>query len=123
MKKVYILLALVILLGATAVSASGGLPDSVFEWTREDGSICSAIISEYGVALDCDCPCGDAACAVIECEDCEQCQECGECEICTECKECKEEVEKEKCNAGRGNGSEGDPDCDPGNSIKNKGGD
>ena len=30
---------------------------------------------------------------------------------------------KEKCNSGRGNGSEGDPDCDPGNSAKNKGGD
>jgi len=28
-----------------------------------------------------------------------------------------------KCNAGRGNGSEGNPDCDPGNSGKNQGGD
>ena len=32
--------------------------------------------------------------------------------------------DKEKCNAGRGNGSEGDPDCDPGNSGgNNQGGD
>ena len=32
--------------------------------------------------------------------------------------------EKEKCNSGRGNDSEGDPDCDPGNSGgKNQGGD
>ena len=34
-----------------------------------------------------------------------------------------EPTEKPKCNAGRGNGSEGDPDCDPGNSGKNQGGD
>jgi len=33
------------------------------------------------------------------------------------------EPPKEKCNAGRGNGSEGTPDCDPGNSGKNNGGD
>ncbi len=32
--------------------------------------------------------------------------------------------EKEKCNSGRGNDSEGSPDCDPGNSGgKNQGGD
>jgi hypothetical protein len=31
---------------------------------------------------------------------------------------------KKKCNAGRGNGSEGNPDCDPGNSGgNNQGGD
>ena len=32
---------------------------------------------------------------------------------------------KPKCNAGNGNASETDPsnDCDPGNSVKNKGGD
>jgi len=34
-----------------------------------------------------------------------------------------EPTPKEKCNAGRGNGSEGNPDCDPGNSGKNQGGD
>jgi len=34
-----------------------------------------------------------------------------------------EKPEKVKCNSGRGNGSEGSPDCDPGNSGKNKGGD
>lgn len=34
-----------------------------------------------------------------------------------------EPTEKPKCNSGRGNGSEGEPDCDPGNSGKNKGGD
>ena len=34
-----------------------------------------------------------------------------------------EPTEKPKCNAGRGNGSEGDPECDPGNSGKNQGGD
>ena len=34
-----------------------------------------------------------------------------------------EPTPKEKCNSGRGNGSEGQPDCDPGNSGKNQGGD
>ena len=35
-----------------------------------------------------------------------------------------EKPKKQKCNAGRGNGSEGDPDCDPGNSGgHNQGGD
>ena len=32
-------------------------------------------------------------------------------------------TEKPKCNSGRGNGSEGEQDCDPGNSGKNQGGD
>ena len=35
-----------------------------------------------------------------------------------------EKTKKPKCNSGRGNGSEGNPDCDPGNSGgHNKGGD
>ena len=34
-----------------------------------------------------------------------------------------EPTEKPKCNSDRGNGSEGDPDCDPGKSYKNQGGD
>ena len=34
-----------------------------------------------------------------------------------------EPTEKPKCNSGRGNGSEGSPDCDPGKSYKNQGGD
>ena len=34
-----------------------------------------------------------------------------------------EPTKKPKCNSGRGNGSEGEPDCDPGNSGKNRGGD
>lgn len=35
-----------------------------------------------------------------------------------------EPTKKPKCNSGRGNGSEGDPDCDPGNSGgHNQGGD
>ena len=36
----------------------------------------------------------------------------------------QEPTDKPKCNSGRGNGSEGDPDCDPGNSGgHNHGGD
>ena len=34
-----------------------------------------------------------------------------------------EPTEKPKCNSDRGNGSEGSPDCDPGKSYKNQGGD
>ena len=34
-----------------------------------------------------------------------------------------EPTEKPKCNSGRGNGSEGSPNCDPGKSYKNQGGD
>ena len=121
MKKIYILLALVILLGATAVSAAGLYPDRVEVFEIPSGHTC-VLVGDY---FECYCPCVASVDTIIEyvdteCEDCESCTECAECE---ECEECKEEAEKVKCNAGRGNGSEGDPDCDPGNSGKNKGGD
>ena len=113
---VFIILCLIVialLLIPSRVGASDGLPDNIFEWVRSDGSLCSAIISEGAVALDCDCPCG---------------------ELCAEPTVTPKEThtpvptlvptDKPKCNSGRGNDSEGNPDCDPGNSGEhNKGGD
>ena len=112
MKKVYILLALVILLGATAVGAAGLYPDRVEVFEIPSGHTC-VLVEDY---FECYCPCADE-CVVVVTE--------------IEKKVIIEEKEKgkEKCNAGRGNGSElywdGNKwvDCDPGNSGKNNGGD
>ena len=107
----------VILYVGTANASSG---DVIKEWYRTDGSICSAVITEYGVAIDCDCPCL-SDCTVFEKQ-----------ETLTptdEPQDTPETTEKVKCNSGRGNGSEliwdGEKwvDCDHGNSDKNQGGD
>lgn len=112
---------ILLVLGATvAVGANSILPDGVVEWTRSDGSVCSAVVSEYGVALDCDCPC-DELCVeptvtpkVVHTSTPKT----------QEPTSTPEPTKKVKCNSGRGNGSEGDPDCDPGNSGgHNEGGD
>ena len=103
----------VVMLYVGTASAEGSV---IQEWYRADGSICSAIITEYGVAIDCDCPCL-LDCTVFEKQ-----------ETLTPT-DTPQETAKPKCNAGRGNGSEfywdGTKwvDCDPGNSGKNQGGD
>ena len=105
--------------------------------------ICVAYDSVDGssVALECFCPC-EKQIEYIERTvieevpgDCPEQEPCEECEpvviveyIQGPCDEpgcpTPEPTEKPKCNAGRGNGSEGDPDCDPGNSGgHNQGGD
>ena len=113
---------------ATPAGAGDGLPDGIAEWTRSDGSICSANLVAGGI--DCDCPCTgcepeDLCTGPIQHVSCLETPEptvspTGETPVPSE----TPEPTKVKCNSGRGNGSEGDPDCDPGNSGgHNKGGD
>ena len=99
---------------SSIVGASDGMPDNIYEWVRSDGSLCSAIITEGAVAIDCDCPCDS---------DCEFSPE--PTVSPTVETPVPSETPKPKCNSGRGNGSEGSPnDCDPGNSEgHNEGGD
>ena len=107
----------VFLMYVGTASASSG--DVIQEWYRTDGSICSAIITEYGVAIDCDCPCL-SDCTVFEKQ-----------ETLTPTDTPQETpTAKPKCNSGRGNGSEFIWDgtkwveCDPGSSGgHNQGGD
>lgn len=116
-KVVYGLLVLALLVGG-AVYAESLLPDDVQEFTNDCGYICYVWPDGSG-----------------------DCYKCLECEACDECETpnpnptpnpkptpdpdpTPEPPKKQKCNSGRGNGSEGDPDCDPGNSGgHNKGGD
>ncbi len=115
---VLILLMLIVILLLCLPRKTGASVNST-DWVRSDGSICSAIITEYGVALDCDCPC------LSNCEETQLTL------IPTDKPQPTDKpdptpkpTKKPECNSGRGNGSEGDPDCDPGNSgKKNKGGD
>ena len=99
---------LVLAIFFVAMSTASAEGSVIQEWYRTDGSICSAIITEYGVAIDCDCPCGFSPEPTVSLN--------GETPV-------PSETAKPKCNSGRGNGSEGNPDCDPGNSGKNQGGD
>jgi len=114
MKNIWIVLGLVVVVAvalvvAGNVNANGLLPDGVVEWTRSDGSICSAIVTEYGVALDCDCPC------MVGCEE-----EVVYSTLVPTDKPKETQVstlvptpiptEKVHCNNGGGNGDEG---CDP----------
>lgn len=120
MKKIYILLALVILLGATAVSAEEALPydepaPHVLGYYIPSGHYCVTDYRDGNPFTVCYCDCE----VIIECETCTECKDCEQCE--------KPVIPK--CNSGRGNGSElywdGNKwvDCDPGNSGKNQGGD
>ena len=110
----FVALVAIALMAAGKARAVAEQPGQTYEWVGQDGSICTAIITGYGVALDCDCPCHT---------DCPACEEC-ETPTPEPTPEPTPTPEEVKCNAGRGNGSEGDPDCDPGNSGgHNQGGD
>ena len=101
---------------SSIVGASDGLPEGIAEWTRSDGSICSANIVSGGI--DCDCPCYQ------DCEENERQPTLTPTEEPQPTTTPQPEPTKAKCNSGRGNGSEGSPDCDPGNSGgHNEGGD
>ena len=121
-------------------NAGGEKPEGLYEWAREDGSICSAIVTDNSVALDCDCPCENDCNMSFPWESYDVPEPTQE--VVKEPTPYNTEVvttpeptnkppdpttappEKVKCNSGRGNSSEGDPDCDPGNSGgNNQGGD
>ncbi|MCK5610955.1 DUF333 domain-containing protein, partial [Candidatus Pacearchaeota archaeon] len=54
------LIAIAVMFLPRKAGASDGLPEGVIKtWLRSDGSICSAVITDNGVALDCDCLCAE----------------------------------------------------------------
>jgi len=123
--KLYLRLGLtivlfVIVLGwVGAVMADDGQPPRVIAWEFE-GLLC---VSDYNVdgnpTTNCYCPC-EPTCQV----DTRTVQEVIEDGPVGPTPPPPDPTDKPKCNSGRGNGSEGDPDCDPGNSgDHNQGGD
>ena len=136
MKKVYLLLGLILILAAfiTTASASDSAYDTpapnVIGFEIPTGQYCVSDYREGDPFTICYCACEE-----------EECREVVYTKPTDEPKpkptdkpptvvptneptpEPTDRPEKEKCNSGRGNDSEGAPDCDPGNSGKNQGGD
>ena len=119
-KKFLIAVLLVLVVGVTTAAAQEywpWSPENVSVWEVQDADLwCVTDLRDDGPHTECYCPCEAETCAspiVIEPTD-----------VPTDTPEPPEPTEKPKCNSGRGNGSEGDPDCDPGNSGgHNQGGD
>ena len=133
---VLVMFTCLFLISVLDVGASDGIVGSkgvAFEYFEVDGATCVLAIKEQSIALDCFCPC------LSDCEESESQP------TLTPTDKPKdkptptnpppptktqpppptktEKPDKVKCNSGRGNGPEGQPDCDPGKSYKNKGGD
>ena len=113
-----ILVIALALLAVSGVFASDGQPSHVIAWEFQ-GLLC---VSDYDAGgnptTNCYCPC-EPTCQV-DTRTVQEVIEDGPLDVPTP----TPEPADEKCNAGRGNDSEGDPDCDPGNSGgKNQGGD
>jgi len=113
-----------------AVGASNGLPESVVVFKVED-HVC--VLSDVG--LECFCPCDNCEFS-LEANISPTAEKLIPSETVYPTDIPKPtnnpqptktpkptKTEKSKCNSGRGNGSEGILDCDPGNSGKNRGGD
>ena len=91
------------------VGASDGYPKGVEVFEVGDHT---CVLTEVGIECFCPCDCSVSPNEPVKTEKPEPTP-----------MPTVEPTEKPKCNSGRGNGSEGSPDCDPGKSYKNQGGD
>ena len=115
-KKIVVLIVLIMASVAGVVEAAEEwwTPVSVEVYEIQTGHYCVTDHRDDGPHTKCYCPCELGMCA----EPSEEPKE------TPTTPEPPVPTEKPSCNSGRGNGSEGDPDCDPGNSGgHNQGGD
>lgn len=99
-----------------ADASTSTVPDKVAAWNF-DSLLCVTDYRDGNPFTLCYCPCDECVQAIVT-------EKIVETEKVVETPTPPPQEEKVKCNAGRGNGSEGDPDCDPGNSAgHNNGGD
>ena len=135
MKKLLVAVVLIIVFGAGAAYAGSLWPDGVSRWIDEE---CGLVCYEWSDGSG-DCyPCQSDICQIVSdsvvetfnpprqdpTENPPPTQEPTEEPTLPPPPTEEPPPLKHRCNSGRGNGSEGDPDCDPGNSGgHNQGGD
>ena len=112
-----ILIAIAMMFLPRGVGAGPELPEGLGVFYLDTGQAC--VYNESSLEWDCYCPCYQGWC-LEEFSPGPTVSPTDEKPVPSETPVPTEET---KCNSGRGNGSEGDPDCDPGNSGKNQGGD